>query len=348
MNIVSTDPIADPRWAQLIERVPSSVFHTPAWLAVLQDTYGMQAGAYMALDEEGEPLAGLPFCRVDDFLGERLVSLPFSDYCDPLVCEPDQWRSLAAPLLGQGCPVTLRCLHNDLPLSDERFSLAKRARWHSLDLRPDVDTLWQGIDEASRRAIRKARRAGLVVRRAACLEELHAFFDMHLRVRKHKYRLLAQPALFLESIWRRFVEAGRGALLLAYYQDQPIGGILFLEWKGTLVYKFNASASADLGHRPNDLLLWEGIVYGKSRGCTSLDFGLSDWDQEGLIRYKRKFATEEKTISFLRHTPDDMRPPPGAAAARAILGQLTDLLTDPAVPDGVTARAGEILYRYFV
>jgi hypothetical protein len=29
------------------------------------------------------------------------------------------------------------------------------------------------------------------------------------------------------------------------------------------------------------------------------------------------------------------------------LGTVTDLLTDPAVPDAVTARAGAALYRFF-
>src|SRR5204862_531939 len=108
-----------------------------------------------------------------------------------------------------------------------------------------------------------------------------------------------QPYRFFEAIWQAFVEAERGALLLAEHDDQPIGGILLLEWKSTLYYKFNASAHANLTHRPNDLLMWQAIQHGKARGLTRMDFGLSDWDQEGLIRYKRKFASEEKSISFL-------------------------------------------------
>ena len=52
----------------------------------------------------------------------------------------------------------------------------------------------------------------------------------------------------------------------------------------------------DLSHRPNGLLVWEGI--GKEAGFDFLDFGLSDINQECLVRYKRKFSTEEKIISF--------------------------------------------------
>lgn len=86
--------------------------------------------------------------------------------------------------------------------------------------------------------------------------------------------------------------------------------------------------------------------YGKSKDYEYLDFGLSDWDQEGLLRYKRKFATEEKTISFLRYNPEifqSLR----EKQMRSLLPQLTDLFVDEAVPDRVTEKAGEVLYQFF-
>ena len=143
-------------------------------------------------------------------------------------------------------------------------------------------------------------------------------------MRKYKYHLLAQPYVFLENIWKRFVATGHGALLLAEHRGEAIGGILFLHWKDTLYYKFNASAADELGYRPNDFVLWNGIQYAKARGLSYLDFGLSDLDQEGLLRYKRKYATEEKVISFLKHAPTS------TAAERqlhGLLGKLTGLLT---------------------
>ena len=36
-------------------------------------------------------------------------------------------------------------------------------------------------------------RDGVVVRAAECEEDLHAFFELHLKLRKYKYRMLAQP-----------------------------------------------------------------------------------------------------------------------------------------------------------
>jgi CelD/BcsL family acetyltransferase involved in cellulose biosynthesis len=345
--LVHLDPRTDQRWQDLVDAGASSVFHSPAWIRALSDTYGLDTHAFVLLNSSEQPVAGVPFCRISDGGGERIVALPFSDYCDPIAQDSSQWSLLAQCLVETQCPVAMRCVHNDLPLADSRFTPVKQAKWHGIDLSADLDTLWGRIHDSSRRAVKKAQRDGVVVKLSRDEDALRSFFDMHLAVRKYKYRLLAQPYSFFQNIWRQFIHEQRGFVLLASFADQTIGGTLFLEWKGTLYYKFNASVLADLQHRPNDLLLWEGIKYAKENGLNYLDFGLSDWDQEGLIRYKRKFATDEKTITFLKHEPDGA-PGQGPDQLRSALPQLTDLFTDASVSDQITERAGEILYRFFV
>jgi hypothetical protein len=133
---------------------------------------------------------------------------------------------------------------------------------------------------------------------------------------------------------------------VAVHNNEVIGGVLFLEWQGTLYYKFNASNPDSIALRPNDLVVWEGIRYGQRRGLHFLDFGLSDWDQEGLLQYKRKFATKEKTISLLRYVPEGS-PSAKEKQLRQLLPQLTDLFVDESVPDSITERAGASLYQFF-
>jgi CelD/BcsL family acetyltransferase involved in cellulose biosynthesis len=346
LNVVCVDPRTDPLWCRLVTQGTSSVFHSPGWMRVLSDTYGWEPNAFVLLGDSGQPKAGFPFCRISDMLGERIVAMPFSDYCDPLVEDADSWRLLIDRLLPERLPINVRCLHNDLPLADERFDLTKQAKWHRLDLRPDLDALWNAMHDSTHRAIRKSERAGLTVRIAESEHELRTFFEMHLKVRKYKYGLLAQPFSFFQNIWRQFVEAGHGFLLLAIHDEKIVAGDFFLDWKDTLYYKFNASLPDDLSFRPNDLLIWEAVQHGKQHGFAYLDFGLSDIDQQGLVRYKRKFGTEEKTISFLRHSP---QAPPNRAEKelRELLGKLTNRFTDRMVPDLVTEKAGEDLYRLF-
>lgn len=346
MNSTYLDPTTDPRWQNLVETHNSSIFHSPGWIRVLKDTYDLDTRAYVILNDDGIPIAGIPFCHIDDIMDPRTVALPFSDYCDPLVDNQQQWTAWADAMIVQGTPVVIRPLHNDLALNDKRFSLYNRAKWHGMDLQPDNDALWSAIESSSRRAIKKARNNGVTIHRAQSVEDVRTFFTMHLNVRKYKYRLLAQPYRFFENIWHYCVEGQGGFILFASYQDDIIGGIFFLGWKNTLYYKFNASSSENLSVRPNDLMIWEGIQHARAGGYTYLDFGLSDWDQEGLIRYKRKFATDEKTISFLRYTPPE-GPSNQTARIKKLLPQLTDLFTDETVPDQITEHAGDVLYRFF-
>jgi CelD/BcsL family acetyltransferase involved in cellulose biosynthesis len=299
------------------------------------------------VDSAGEPQAGLPFCSIEDMKDRRIASLPFSDYCDPLVGDIEQWNCLIEGLLAEQCLVSIRCLRNQIPLTDKRFDCYYQAKWHGLDLQPDLDSLWNNLESSARRAIRKAQSSGVTVRIAQSREDLRAFFTMHLRLRKYKYRLLAQPYCFLEHIWEQFVEAQNGLILLAAFQDRIIGGTFFLIWKNCLYYKFNASLTEQSTVRPNDSIIWEGIKYAKSHNLNYLDFGLSDWDEEGLIRYKRKFASDEKAISFLRYVPKGV-PSERERQIRSLLPQLTDLFTETSVPDSITERAGELLYRFFV
>jgi len=346
MQILCIDPTRDRRWQRLVTQQHSSMFHAPEWLRVLQATYDFDMGAYILLDDGGNVRAGMPFCSIEDEEGKRLVSLPFSDFCDPLVHDDAEWNSLLDRLLAQECRVTLSCLHNGIPLANQPSAVVNRARWHRVDLQRNLDAIWESLDGAARRAIRKADRNGIVLRRAECKDELRAFYDLHLRVRKYKYHLLAQPYRFFEHIWDQFMAGENGALLLAYQQDELLGGVMFLEWQDTLYYKFNASSPAALAFRPNDFVIWEGIKYGREKGYASLDFGRSDWEHEGLVRYKRKFASEEKTISYLRFTPNGSAQHK-STRLRTLLPQLTDLFVDASVPDDVTERAGDILYRHF-
>jgi CelD/BcsL family acetyltransferase involved in cellulose biosynthesis len=343
---MSLDPVADPRWSALVEARQSSVFQSPAWLGVLRDTYGLDVQADVLVDEGGDPIAGMVYAELHDMMDPRIVSLPFSDFCDPIVDDAGAWEALIGPLLAKGCSLSLRCLNSQLPRGDARFEVTNQAKWHAVDLQREPDDIWDSLHPSARRSIRKARAGGVTVREAESREDLRAFFELHLRLRKYKYRLLAQPYRFFEHIWDAFIAPGDGALMLAVVDDEIIGGVMFLEWNDALCYKFNASSAEHLALRPNDLVVWEGIEFGQRKGLRYLDFGLSDSEQEGLVRYKRKFATEEREIYFFEHPPQGS-PSEADRAMRALLPRLTEIFVDETVPDEVTERAGDLLYQFF-
>jgi CelD/BcsL family acetyltransferase involved in cellulose biosynthesis len=316
----------------------ASLFSSPPWIEALACTYGFEIRAVS--DGAG---AFLLFAHVHDLRGERILSLPFSDYCDPLVEDLATWEALVAPLLARGAPVRLRCLRNPIPLQDPRFAPVKRAMWHGVDLARDEAELWAGLGGSARQNVRRALRHGVVVREGRALEDVRLFHRLHARLRKAKYRMLAQPAAFFDQLLELFGPEGL-TVLIAEVAGEPVAALLLLQWQDTLYYKFNASTDQHL--RPNDLLMWEAMRLGRRQGATLLDLGISDLDQPGLLRYKSKFATEAKEVVFLQSMPE-ARPDPVHDQASQMLGRLTRLLTEPLVPDEITEAGGAELYRFF-
>src|SRR5271165_3889126 len=98
--IYDLDPLQDPRWEDFLERHPqASVFHTMGWLEALRRTYGYEP-CVVTTAAPGEDLRnGIVFCRVKSWLtGNRAVSLPFTDHCQPLVGSAENLAALVGAL----------------------------------------------------------------------------------------------------------------------------------------------------------------------------------------------------------------------------------------------------------
>jgi len=64
----------------------ASIFHTPGWLGALWRTYGYEPVVFTTSAPNAQLQNGVLFCHVNSWLtGRRLVSLPFSDHCQPLL-----------------------------------------------------------------------------------------------------------------------------------------------------------------------------------------------------------------------------------------------------------------------
>jgi CelD/BcsL family acetyltransferase involved in cellulose biosynthesis len=342
-DIVVTDPRTDARWRLLTTGAHGNLFTSPPWLDAVCGTYGFEPRCRIVLDDSG-PIGGLAWVPIDDIRGERLISLPFSDRADPPVQDAAIWASLRSGVIGSQAPFTVRCFDTAVPAFDPELAHIGSAAWHATALDADPDEIYQRLSKHARRNIAIADRNGVRVEAGTGLDAVRSFHQLHVQLRKHKYRLLAQPVELFERIWQAFSGDDSVVTLLAYADDELIAGALFLVWGDTLYYKFGASRHEHLGLRPNDAIFFAGIQWGVQRALRQLDWGLSDLDQPGLVAYKRKWATDERTIVTMRGGGENSRDPGDAGA---VLGELTQLLTDESVPDQTTQQAGALLYRYF-
>ncbi len=341
---VRTDPRTDPRWRRLATGAHGSVFTSPPWIDAVCATYDFTPVGTILLDWEGQPRAGLAWVPISDIRGDRLVSLPFSDRAEPLTDDQVDWKALVDGVIAAAAPLTLRCFDTAVPVGDPRFHQVAAAAWHGTPLDGDVEEIRRRLSQHARRNITVSERDGVRIEAHTDRDAVHRFHRLHVSLRKRKYRLLAQPVELFDRIWDAFAADDAIVTMLAHAGDELIAGAVFLTWGDTLYYKFGASRHEHLALRPNDALFWAGIRWGAQRGAQLVDWGLSDLDQPGLISYKRKWATEERRIVTLRAGGEHAR---SDSQAGAMLGELTRLLTDDAVPDEVTRQSGALLYRYF-
>lgn len=345
------DPRTDRRWAGL-HRQGGSLFSSSTWLAAVADTYGLVPRARIALGASGAPLAGIAYCEIDDPMGRRVVSFPFSDFQEPLG-DLEAAATVIESLVGDR-PIRFRMPADRLPdLSTKVLPDRQRNLLHhtiSIDASGDSEKLFAGLKGQVRQNIRRAGRQGVEVEMRHDLEAVREFYELHVGVRTRKYRLLPQPYAFFSALHEAFGGDDRIVVALARLDGRAIAGILYIESGSTLYYKFNASATDGLSVRPNEQLIWAGMEHCLKRDLTAIDLGVSDTDQPGLVRYKRKFADVEQEVVTIG-SPGDPRVAVHAAGAtelRAVFGQLTAVLTDERVPPSVAEEAGAILYRYFV
>src|SRR5260370_9411473 len=79
----------DQEWLRLVQRCEdATAFLLPVWSLAVCETYGFPGFVLAVKGNGGRVVAGLPVIEVRDLLGRRrLVSLPFTDHCPPLIQE---------------------------------------------------------------------------------------------------------------------------------------------------------------------------------------------------------------------------------------------------------------------
>lgn len=314
-----------------------TLFHSAPWREAVEQAFGLEIRKFTpASDPSGVAFYSL----ISDIRGDRVVCTPFSDFCDPLLSE-DGWNEFANHLRSYQVPVTVRPFRNEMVANDKSFELRKELLWHGIDLRPGAEAVWDGLKGKLRTKIRRAPKEGVSLRISSSMDDVAAFHKMHVNLRKSKYGLLAQPLSFFEELAERFGDDM--AVILAEKDGDPVAGMVFFAWNGVWYYKFGASYEAD--YRPNAAMIIEACREAETRGLELLDLGRSDIDQPGLVQFKRQFNSQEMPLTTLHWQPSQyVQPIPELGKT---LGAVTSLLTDPAVPDEVTARGGELLYRFF-
>ena len=338
------DVIGSPSWAELLERHPAaSIFHSPGWLNALRQTYGYEP--FVVTTSVGATLEnGLVACEVKGWASRRVVSLPFSDHCDPLVENPADLSESLACLLdwarkSGATSVEVRptpFVGQALATSGAGLTPGGAYCFHQLDLRAEEPEIFRRFHHSStQRAIRRAEREGLTYECGASERLLSSFYRL-LRLTRRRHGLPPQPLAWFRNLLANLGD--RVSIHLASHKDRPIAGMLTLSFKKTTYYKYGGSDAAQhrLGGMP--FLFWRVIRDARRQGFEMLDLGRSDIDQAGLIAFKDHLGATPSTLTYYRHPrqPETARSQWIARAARGTFSHLPDVALD---------LAGKLFYK---
>jgi CelD/BcsL family acetyltransferase involved in cellulose biosynthesis len=342
MNDFTVLELTDPRWADFVARQPAATpFHHPAWGTLIAHCYGFRAFALAASNSTGEFLAGLPVIEVRHLRGgPKWVTLPFTDYCPPLVPAAREEKELACALQRASEAAGIRRVEIRAPLEGASSS-GHGALRHVIPLEDDPAAVYAKFRRSVRRHIAQAERNGVTIRRTERREDLiDTFYRLHLRTRR-RFGVPIQPRRFFRMLWESVIRTGLGSVLIAEVSGRPVAGEVCLSWNGTTISKYSASDERAWSLRANNLITWHLIRTACEQGSRWMDFGRTDAGKEGLRVFKRSWGAVEEPLVYgtlgVKAEP--------APAADGVAGQLLASAIRHGPPVFCRA-AGEALYRY--
>ena len=344
MDVYSFDPLADPRWDALVgQHRNASIFHTSGWLRSLQRAYGYVPVAFTT-SRPTEPLRNaLVMCGVRSWLtGNRLVSAPFSDHCDPLIDDTEELRALSASVEQHRARdgwkyAELRPTTSGLVM-DPSFQPADSYYLHRLDLRPSADELWRGFHSDSiQRRIRRAEGERLDYEEGRS-EALLAKLYYLLGLTRQRHLLPVQPLTWFRSVLKCLGPAV--CIRVVSKNGEPAAGILTLTHRGTVVYKYGGSDARHHRFGGMPYLFWRMIQDAKRSGADELDLGRTDRGNSGLVIFKERWAAQRSDLTYWRSPAPVARAGPSSDRFRWVRRAFFGL------PPAVRQATASLLYRH--
>jgi CelD/BcsL family acetyltransferase involved in cellulose biosynthesis len=314
-------------------------FHLPSWSEVIASCYGFVPSVFCIRDADGTIRAASPGVHVGGRLrGRRWVSLPFTDECPPLAADAAAAEALAAELDRHRRENGLKGIEIRGAIPGGAGTQRSIGYRHAIPLTRDEHEVFRRLSERSRRAVRRARRAGLLVRRESDLQSAHrGFWRLHC-VTRRKLGVPVQPRGFFDAIWRQMIERDSGYVLSAYLDSRPVASAVFVEHGSTVVYKFSAW-DPDLSRLGGpSAVLWEGIRTACEEGHARMDLGRTELRHEGLRYFKQGWGSEETDLAY---TYFGQGAPLEAHGTEGAVGQV--IRRSPAV---VAQAIGRVGYRF--
>jgi CelD/BcsL family acetyltransferase involved in cellulose biosynthesis len=300
--IQRVNPEDDPDWDGRLRDWPgASSFHNTAWNRVLCETYRYSPSTFVLRDGL-QMRAVLPMIEVrSSITGARGISLPFTDHCNPLAENEEDFRRLFFAAVERGRARNWKYLEfrgGGHFFTGTRPSLSFHG--HRVKLKTDTTDLFAQFDSSVRRAIRKAESSGVTVEFSRSMRAIQEFYTL-LKHTRQRHGLPPQPFELFAAIGRYILDPGQGWVVLARQGSVAVAGAIFFHRGDTAIYKYGVSDESFQHLRGNNLVMWKAIQRYAGDGFQTMDLGRTSLRNEGLRRFKLGWGSAETQIDYFKY-----------------------------------------------
>jgi hypothetical protein len=291
-----------PTWNDsLLSHPDHSFFHTSNWADTLHRAYGYQP-LYFMTEEQGDRPAVLPVMEVNSWItGKRGVSLPFTDYCEPLASTRDQFQALFSFATDYGKKRGWKYMElrgGQDYLEEQEPSILF---WgHTISLADGAEATFSNFHDSTKRNIKKAEKEGVKIEITDSLNAIEEFYRLNCLTRRD-HGLPPQPYHFFKQIYDRIISRHAGFVSLATFKNIAVAANVFFIFGEKVVYKYGASDRAYQHLRANNLAMWEAIKRCCEDGYKSLCLGRTEIENNGLRQFKLGWGAKEHVIKYYKY-----------------------------------------------
>ena len=269
-----------------------TVFQTPEWIRFVRET--QNATPVLAeLREAGDVVGYFTGLTIERF-GVKVIGSSFPGWTTPYIgfnLLPDVSRAAALATIEKMAWDDLKCLH--MEISDPYFAvedgkeLGFKCEFYTsyrTDLTKTEEELFQSMDSACRRCVRKAEKSGVTLEEAHDLEFADEYYAQLTDVFAKQGLVPTYDVERVRALVRNVDPPGNVLLLRARDPEgKCIATGIFPGFNQIAEFWGNASFRSSQILRPNEAIHWYVMRYWKKRGVT-----IYDWGGEGT--YKEKYG----------------------------------------------------------
>jgi lipid II:glycine glycyltransferase (peptidoglycan interpeptide bridge formation enzyme) len=139
-----------------------------------------------------------------------------------------------------------------------------------LDLTKPEDQLFEQLSAKTRYNVRLAKKKGVEIFENTTQEGLDTYLKI-LQETTSRQGFYAHSPEYFQKMWETLKDTGMMHIFSAVYQQMVLVSWLVFTFKDTLYYPYGASRSEYREVMASNLMMWEVIRFGQSKGCKSFD-----------------------------------------------------------------------------